>query len=319
MKRINLFLTLISLGIILILGVSYFGKLPKTPQPKIYVSQQYGYGFTYPGTFQVLEYSPAYVAIGTTTRDAFNAIANIDVVTAELSSKESFEDFVHRSAMNMCAADGPHGSIRCVGVVRSSGILTRGGLQGELFSLKQINESLPSHATTTVERGPFFAFNISPNVPDKKFAALIVHVPIAGADDTSHITEIEQIIDSLSLTKLDASNGRGVLNPPGTTTPVEVTTTIGKKVSALGVSITPIKVLDDSRCAVDVQCVWAGTVQLQILLESGLGSATSTISFERGVTTEAETVTLQKVQPAKHSTVELSPSDYSFTFIVSKR
>lgn len=316
MKRANLIFTLIAIGIMVFLGQSYFSKIPKPIPSKTYSNQTYGYSFTYGGSFDAFEYSPAYVAVGTTTKDVFDTIANIDLVTADPGSTESFADFVHRSAMNMCSADGPNASIRCVSVRKSTPIATKRGLQGELFSLAEIKETIPGHATSSRERGPFFAFDISANVPNKKFAALIIHMPIAGEDDTIHISQIEGIIDSLTIAKLISEGSAGEAT---SSTPVPLVAKIGQKVSVGGVSITPIAVTTDSRCPVDVQCIQAGTVALQIAVRSGLGSATSSISFEQGITTEAEVITLTEVAPAKHAKTAITPEEYSFTFAVSKR
>lgn len=110
--------------------------------------------------------------------------------------------------------------------------------------------------------------------------------------------------------------------PQGSTpTPSESTLTasIHERVSALGVSITPLSVLEDSRCPSDVTCIQAGTVRLRAKLESGLGTATQDFRLGEPVTTEAEAVTLLSVTPGKISTEELKPSEYRFTFKIEKR
>lgn len=109
---------------------------------------------------------------------------------------------------------------------------------------------------------------------------------------------------------------------PGTT-PEEESVTLearmGEQVSGLGVKITLLRLLEDSRCPTDVVCIQAGTVRLQVRISSGLGDAIQEIKLGQPVTTEAETVTLTAVSPEPKSTVQLKASDYRFTFTVAKR
>lgn len=109
---------------------------------------------------------------------------------------------------------------------------------------------------------------------------------------------------------------------PGTTTEDESVTLearMGEQVSGLDVQITPLKLLEDSRCPTDVTCIQAGTVRLQAKLSSGLGDATQEFKLGEPITTEAETVTLISVSPEPKSTVQLKDNDYRFTFTVTKR
>ncbi len=101
--------------------------------------------------------------------------------------------------------------------------------------------------------------------------------------------------------------------------PRSVEAGINETVNALDVSITPLQVLEDSRCAVDVQCVWAGTVRVRVRLVSGLGTSEMVFSPDTPVTTEAESILLTEVSPAPHSKQKIAPADYRFTFEVSKR
>ncbi len=98
-----------------------------------------------------------------------------------------------------------------------------------------------------------------------------------------------------------------------------VTAKLGQKVSALGISITPLEVTDDSRCPQNVQCIWAGTVKLKATLESGMGTAPVTFELGFPISSEAEFVTLVSVTPAPVAGQEKDPSAYRFTFEISKR
>ncbi len=94
---------------------------------------------------------------------------------------------------------------------------------------------------------------------------------------------------------------------------------IGETTSILGVSITPNEVLEDSRCPINVTCVWAGTVRISATLVSGLGKSTQEFSLGEPVTTEAEEITLVRVDPVAYTDADIEASEYSFFFKVSKR
>ncbi len=101
--------------------------------------------------------------------------------------------------------------------------------------------------------------------------------------------------------------------------PVLLDARIGQEVSGLDVSITPLAVLQDSRCPVGVQCIWAGTVKIKARLISGLGIATQEFILGEPITTEAEMITLQSVSPAPTAGVPISEGDYVFQFEITKR
>jgi hypothetical protein len=84
-----------------------------------------------------------------------------------------------------------------------------------------------------------------------------------------------------------------------------------------GVSITPVEVVEDSRCPVDVVCIQAGTVRVRsniILVGGAPSSATFVLNTPQKV--GPLTVTLTDVTPTKRSTSTVAPGDYRFTFIV---
>jgi hypothetical protein len=100
---------------------------------------------------------------------------------------------------------------------------------------------------------------------------------------------------------------------------MNVNARMGQMVSALGIKLTPIEVVQDSRCPKDVQCVWAGTVQIKVSLASGSGTASQTLELGKPFTTEAEEITLTEVEPTRASTDPISAKDYLFHFQIKKR
>lgn len=98
-----------------------------------------------------------------------------------------------------------------------------------------------------------------------------------------------------------------------------IETRINEGATAFGVQVVPLEVLEDSRCPVDVQCIWAGTVRVRTLLTSGLGEAGQVFELNKPITTEAEEVTLVEVLPEPRSGQKISSGDYRFIFKISKK
>jgi hypothetical protein len=79
------------------------------------------------------------------------------------------------------------------------------------------------------------------------------------------------------------------------------------------VNLTPISVDQDSRCPVNTQCIWAGTVRLKVLVEpAGVNhSVFATLGQPMGV--DGGTLLLEHVTPQRTSTAQIPPNHYSFT------
>ena len=106
---------------------------------------------------------------------------------------------------------------------------------------------------------------------------------------------------------------------PSLSGPVSLEAQIDQKVSGLGVDITPLAVLQDSRCPVDVQCIQAGTVKIRARLVGGLGTAMQEFTIGQPITTETEVVTLTAVSPQPKAGIKIPDSKYVFRFEITKR
>lgn len=133
------------------------------------------------------------------------------------------------------------------------------------------------------------------------YRTLLANVSVRLGIVVSGIADVEQVVELLDQrVYLDA--------------------VLGETIAAYGVRITPERVLEDSRCPSDVECVWAGTVRLEARLESGLGTAAQVFTVGTPITTEAEAVTLVSVLPYPLSPgTAISPADYRFRFEITKR
>lgn len=92
---------------------------------------------------------------------------------------------------------------------------------------------------------------------------------------------------------------------------------LGQTVTVGGPRITPLQVMEDSRCPMNARCVWAGQVRLRVRIESGRGGEVE-VTSGKPVTVADGTLELVEVRPDKvagsdtHSGID--PSAYRFGF-----
>jgi hypothetical protein len=101
--------------------------------------------------------------------------------------------------------------------------------------------------------------------------------------------------------------------------PAHVVAKIEGSAKALGVTVTPHEVVEDSRCPLDVNCIWAGTLKVRATLSSDLGTSDQVFELGTPITTESVSVTLEKVAPNKHQGVTVSAGEYLFYFVMKRR
>ena len=103
-----------------------------------------------------------------------------------------------------------------------------------------------------------------------------------------------------------------------TTTPEKESDTaaLNQRIYKFGVHITPLEVIEDSRCPMGVYCIQAGTVRLKARLEDGKHSEIVTFDIGSPVSFGNKHVALMSVLPPK-TQKPLAPSDYRFTFSVA--
>lgn len=122
--------------------------------------------------------------------------------------------------------------------------------------------------------------------------------------------DIKGILQVKSYEELDVKN-----------VPVNSSTTIGlnQTIKVQGTTLKVRAVTEDSRCASDVQCVWAGRVRVALAIASS--TSTSMPELEPGTTITAGNlaITLDKVAPYPISTHKIADSEYRFTFTIKSR
>lgn len=86
----------------------------------------------------------------------------------------------------------------------------------------------------------------------------------------------------------------------------------------LGVSVTPLEVLEDSRCPVGVTCIQAGTVRLKVRLKSALAESTVVMSLGDSISTATEKVEFIDAEPPPYAGAAIPSADYIFNFKISR-
>ncbi len=95
------------------------------------------------------------------------------------------------------------------------------------------------------------------------------------------------------------------------------TAALNQKILNNGVYITPLEVVSDSRCPVDVTCIQAGEVALKVLLAKGTASKEVTLKSDVPLVFENSPIMLTGVTPANNSKKSFAKEDYRFTFRVA--
>ena len=89
---------------------------------------------------------------------------------------------------------------------------------------------------------------------------------------------------------------------------------LGQTVTVDGPRVTPLAVIEDSRCPAGVQCVWAGRVRLSVRIATGAGTTTREMTSGMPLAVADGALTLVEVSPARRPDSAPTPGDYRFGF-----
>lgn len=87
---------------------------------------------------------------------------------------------------------------------------------------------------------------------------------------------------------------------------------LGQTVTVGTVRVTPIRVLEDSRCPVDVACVWAGRLRISVRITGQGRPATRDLTLRQPLAVPGGTLNLLDARPERRTTSRFAPSAYSF-------
>ena len=89
---------------------------------------------------------------------------------------------------------------------------------------------------------------------------------------------------------------------------------LGQRVPVDGPQVTPLELLEDSRCPANVQCVWAGQVRIRAVVHTGTGDSVRELTSGKPEQVADGTLELVEVRPAKSSEAAIAHDDYRFGF-----
>ncbi len=98
-----------------------------------------------------------------------------------------------------------------------------------------------------------------------------------------------------------------------------VTSGIGHRSQLVGRTMTPLEIIEDSRCPANVRCIQAGTVRIKLRLQERRVSSEAIIGLDQPVRLQTAWLHLVGVYPARVVPDVLSQSDYRFTFAITER
>ncbi len=89
---------------------------------------------------------------------------------------------------------------------------------------------------------------------------------------------------------------------------------LNERVYVDGPYVTPLKVLEDSRCPMNARCVWAGRTRISIRIDLGSRSETRQIATDAPIPVADGQLSLVEVQPDRMAGEEADLGKYRFGF-----
>lgn len=87
---------------------------------------------------------------------------------------------------------------------------------------------------------------------------------------------------------------------------------LGQRVDVGGPKVTPLRVLEDSRCPMEARCVWAGRVRMEVLVETGRGKQVRELASDKPIAIADGQLELLGVMPPRSTQRAIAPKDYRF-------
>ena len=88
---------------------------------------------------------------------------------------------------------------------------------------------------------------------------------------------------------------------------------LGQTVNVGGPKVTPLVILEDSRCPMEARCIWAGRVRLSERVTTGAGTMVRELASDRPLQVANGQLVLQSTMPPRSTQLTLVSSDYRFT------
>ncbi len=98
-----------------------------------------------------------------------------------------------------------------------------------------------------------------------------------------------------------------------------VRTPMGETAEFTAARVTPLTLVEDSRCPANARCVWAGRVRITATLSTTTSKITRELTQGEPVDFAGRTLTLVEVLPVKSTQQPLYPDDYRFGFSLTAK
>ena len=92
------------------------------------------------------------------------------------------------------------------------------------------------------------------------------------------------------------------------------TAALGQIARVEGLTVRPLRVVEDSRCPINARCVWAG----RIILHARVEGASHDLTLGEPVAIPGGRLTLVAAEPGREAGRETDPAAYRFTFAVER-
>ncbi len=96
--------------------------------------------------------------------------------------------------------------------------------------------------------------------------------------------------------------------------PKEKPVAIGQRAQAGGLIVTPLKLLEDSRCPANARCMWAGRVLIRARIKGGSWTKVRDLELSKPLQIADGALTLTDVTPVKIVPNKLKQKHYRFSF-----
>jgi hypothetical protein len=102
---------------------------------------------------------------------------------------------------------------------------------------------------------------------------------------------------------------------PAVAAPDGMTTArFGQTINTGGPRVTPLRLLEDSRCPLEARCVWAGQVRIEARVRTGRGSSIRELTLGKPIPVADGALELASVMPPRSTQREIRIRDYRLGF-----
>jgi hypothetical protein len=95
-------------------------------------------------------------------------------------------------------------------------------------------------------------------------------------------------------------------------------TPLGTTLSIYDVSLTPVEVVEDSRCPTGVQCIQAGRIRVKTMISNGTKTVERIFQLHDPITFDNIAFTMTVASPEKKADIVTKATDYRFVFVAQK-